>query len=137
MVLGDCIYSITELSRNGCILNSGSLFLKNCLSNDLIPKFLSFLLSENGVYDDKTVHNFRRKLLRSELSKAHEAKLHSTTKTDEIRRLFADACGVLFLHSVVFYTRQFMRDVTRKTKHTHEMKIQILSERQSKPLRTV
>ena len=77
-------------------------------------KFLSSRLPENGVFDDKTVHNFRRKLLRSELSKAHEAKLNSTTKTDEIRRLLADACGVLFLHSVVFYTRQFMRDVTRK-----------------------
>ena len=58
-------------------------------------------------------------------------------KTDEIRRLLADAYGVLFLHSVVFYTRQIMRDVTRKTKHTHEKKIQLLSERQSKPLRMV
>ena len=113
------------------------IFLKSCLSNDLIPKFLSFRLPENGVFDDKTVHNFRRKLLRSELSKAHEAKLNSTTKTDEIRRLLADACGVFFLHSVVFYTRQFMRDVTRKTKHTHEKKKQFLSERHSKPLRTV
>ena len=107
------------------------------MSNDLIPKFLSFPLPENGIFDDKTVHNFRRKLLRSELSKAHEAKPNSTKKTDEIRRLLADTCGVLFLHSVVFYTRQFMRDVTRKTKHTHEKKIQLLSERQSKPLRTV
>ena len=71
------------------------------------------------------------------VDESYKAKLNSTTKTDEIRRLLADACGVLFLHSVVFYTRQFMRDVTRKTKHTHEMKIQILSERQSKPLRTV
>ena len=40
-------------------------------------------------------------------------------------------------NTAAIYTRQFLRDVTRKTKHTHEKKIQLLSERQSKPLRTV
>ena len=76
-----------ELKRNGCwkeFLQYQSLlekyennylriiFLKNCKTSDIIPKFLNFRIPQNGCFDNSTVHTFQKSLLNKEIIKAKE-----------------------------------------------------------------
>ena len=47
-------------------------FLKNCKASDIIPKFLTFRIPNNGCFDNSIVHNFQKSLLNKEIVKANE-----------------------------------------------------------------
>ena len=51
-------------------------FLKQCLDNRLIPRFLRFKVPSNGVFNDEAVHSFQLRLLRNELTCARKSKTY-------------------------------------------------------------
>ena len=76
-----------ELSRNDCLntylqyqkapakLEKNTLrvkFLSSCFKADIIPRFLRFRIPNNGTFDQKSVFEFQKGLLRKELYRAKE-----------------------------------------------------------------
>ena len=65
-----CIHGFLQYKKALCKVESHSLrinFLENCLRSDIIPKFLRFRVPNNGCFDDKSVHDFQKRLLRKEI----------------------------------------------------------------------
>ena len=62
-----------------------NLFLESCLQADIIPKFLKFRIPNNGCFEPTVVHNFQRRLLKQELSKAKETILQHDASLDARR----------------------------------------------------
>ena len=111
-------------------------FLSQCLKNDLIPRFLSFRVPQNGCFAPTIVHNFQRRLLKSEVHRAREAVQHHANEAAEALlplKCVRDELAV----SICFYVRQWARSSATSGKQRHAKKVSNLSEQQGKPLRTV
>ena len=68
-----CYKSYLQYMRCICKVEACILrlkFLENCLKSDIIPKFLKFRVPNNGCFDDESVHDFQRRLLRKEIVSA-------------------------------------------------------------------
>ena len=61
-------------------------FLNNCLKTDIIPQFLRLRIPNNGRFDDKSVHEFQKKLLKKEIVKAREDERLAKIKLTNTRR---------------------------------------------------
>jgi len=71
-----------------CKVDAHSLridFLENCLKADIIPRFLTFRIPNNGCFNDKAVHEFQVRLLRKEITTARAEKRVSLEKLKENR----------------------------------------------------
>ena len=138
-----------ELKRSGCYkqflhyqsalikVERNSLrikFLENCKRADVIPKFLKFRVPNNGCFDERSIHDFQRKLLHKELQKAKNDLKMLNDKLDEKRHLLRTTAPGKCLPSVILHTRQ-MRILTRQEQlRTHNHKLTRLSEDQERPL---
>ena len=111
-------------------------FLKQCLDNRLIPKFLRFKVPNNGVFNDAAVDSFQLKLLRSELIKARKAKSQNELDLHNSRILLVDSFPDAMLVSLSVFTRKDGREHYQKLKRNHDKKLQELSQLQEKPLRS-
>ena len=56
-------------------------FLKKCVQNDIIPRFLKFRVPENGCFVDSIVHAFQKKLLKTEFNTTAEIRSDSSLST--------------------------------------------------------
>ena len=61
-------------------------FLLKCKNLDIIPKFLSFKVPTNGVFDIRQVHRFQIKLLRTEIHKTRILLNDQQNKLDLCRK---------------------------------------------------
>ena len=135
----DVIKSFRKYQRSYIKLMSGIAriqFLKQCLDNRLIPRFLRFKVPSNGVFNDKTVHAFQLKLLRTELNRAQKSKLQHETELDACRSLLVESFPDAMLWSLSVFTRKDGREHFRKLKQKHDKKLQELSKSQERPLRS-
>ena len=67
----DCYKSYLRYKK--AVVDTCSLrirFLEKCSKADIIPKFLKFRIPNNGCFDDKSVHDFQKRLLRKEIISA-------------------------------------------------------------------
>ena len=60
-------------------------FLEDCKRADIIPRFLKFRIPNNGCFDQKSVHDFQRNLLRKEIISAKENLKHLNEHLIECR----------------------------------------------------
>ena len=61
-------------------------FLLKCKNLDIVPKFLSFKVPTNGVFDLRHVHRFQMKLLRTEIHKTRMLLTDQQKKLDLCRK---------------------------------------------------
>ena len=66
-------------------------FLKNCKRADLTPRFLKFRIPSNGCFDENSVRNFQRQLLKKELTRAKENLKLALDRLNEKRFLLKNA----------------------------------------------
>ena len=109
-------------------------FLTDCLKNDLIPKFLSFRVPENGCFEPTAVHNFQKRLLRDSIRKATESLGNHLSNTETTRRALAAAMPHHLLLSLIWHSRRKIRELLATRSRKLENKVQLLSQRQDKPL---
>ena len=109
-------------------------FLVNCTKADLIPKFLKFRIPNNGCFDEQSVHDFQKKLLRKELFKAKDDLKTARGKVEKSRTMLRYSVPTKCLPSIVLYTRKKIKEFREIHKHKHEKKLTSLSLEQERPL---
>ena len=109
-------------------------FLENCKRSDLIPRFLKFRIPNNGCFDEKSVHDFQRKLLTKELLAAKENVKQSTARLNEQRNAIKSVAPVKCLPSIALYVRISRSEVRQSQCRTHNKKLLALSKEQGQPL---
>ena len=77
------------------------LFLEACLNNDVIPTFLRFRIPENGCFEPTIVHNFQRRLLKTELNKARQQLSCTIKRLDAARGTVREGFPSCLLPSVL------------------------------------
>ena len=112
-------------------------FLENCLKSDIIPKFLKFRVPNNGCFDDESVHDFQRRLLRKEIVSAKNDHGQNLMKLYEKRALMCDSVQDNLLPSLVLYTRYERISFCKKQASVHSNKLRNLSLEQDRPLLNV
>ena len=148
MILPYRLLSI-ELSRNDCLnaflqyekslvkieKNSQRVkFLTACFKADIIPRFLKFRIPNNGTFDQKSVFEFQKGLLRKELYRAKEDQKTRSTQVAEKRKEVQNKVPLKLLPSVALHTRQSARGTRKEVKNIHQKKLLALSEQQERPL---
>ena len=109
-------------------------FLSSCMKADIIPRFLKFRIPNNGVFDNNSVFEFQKGLLRKELYKAKQDIQTLNDKTSAKRLLVQTHVPEKLLPSVAVHTRLHCRDVRQIVKNGHDKKLLALSEEQERPL---
>ena len=112
-------------------------YIKNCMEADIIPRFLRFRIPNNGFFDNQSVHEFQKKLLKKELIQARADNQKVVSNLNEKRELLKHSISDQLLVSVAFYSRQQGRECRRQISATHHKKLMNLSEEQEKPLFSV
>ena len=109
-------------------------FLQNCKRADIIPKFLKFRIPTNGCFDDKTVHEFQRKLLHKEIIRAKvdldNLKEHLNSKRELVKQEIPYKC----LPSVILHSRITQNQHQEDGKKKHNKKLHTLSQEQGRLL---
>ena len=96
--------------------------------------FLKFRIPNNGCFDDKSVHDFQKRLLRKELESAKEEWRKSREKLTEARQDAKRKIPFKCLPSVVLYTKHDVRQVRITRKRKLDDKLFRLSREQDRPL---
>ena len=142
----------SELSQNDCLISylqyrkslekveknlQRAKFLSSCYNADIIPRFLRFRIPNNGTFDQKSVFEFQKSLLRKEIVRAKsDRKAINGTLCERRERIKNDVPEYL-LPSVAFHSRQSVRSVRSEVRNRHNKKLLELSEQQERPLFTV
>ena len=128
-------YTAALLKATNC--QQRILFLKKCLSNDLIPRFLKFRIPENGCFEATMVQKLQRRLLRRELSEAHRTMIMRSDQLRKARQLLKEKCTDTSFLSVAWHSRRDTR-AERLTNHDRDKKKLVgLAAEQERPLRSV
>ena len=109
-------------------------FIEKCIQADIIPRFLKFRIPENGCFEPTAVHNFQRNLLKVELGKAKKLKENHINVIETKRTLLKDKILPKLIASVVFHTRQTVKQTRQDVQNTHAKKLESLSKEQQRPL---
>ena len=138
-----------ELKRNGCWkdflqyqktllkCDKNSLrikFLDKCKRADIIPKFLKFRIPTNGCFDEKSVHEFQKRLLHRETIRAKESSQTLQHQLEVKRAALRDKAPEKCLPSIVLYIRIAVKTHHKQQAKTHDKKLFSLSEEQEPPL---
>ncbi len=109
-------------------------FLQQCCDADIIPRFLTFRIPENGCFEATVVHNFQVKLLKTELNKAKKT-IEKRAKTVEDRRIaLRPVVPDRLVPSVVLFCRIEVSNTKEELVKKHANKLQNLSREQERPL---
>ena len=107
-----------------------------CLNNDLIPKILKFRIPSNGCFEETTVHNFQRRLLRKEIRNAKQQTVPLEQRLDEVRSTLNTMSDHL-KRAVIHYSRLKRRFCTKQLTMRHQKKLENSASEQEKPLNKV
>ena len=127
-------------SEHTCRLEACTLrvkFLETCLKSDIIPKFLKFRIPNNGCFDDRSVTDFQRRLLRKEIVTAKTSYSSITNIVDEKRSALITSVRDELLPSVALYSRIERKAFRKDSEGTHAKKLENLSSEQDRPLLNV
>ncbi len=109
-------------------------FLEKCKRSDLIPRFLKFRVPNNGCFDEKSIHEFQRRLLQNELLKARENLKLLRERLKERRNAMKSTAPTKTMPSIAVHTRASIHEHRHKHLSTHNKKLMKLSEEQEHPL---
>ena len=112
-------------------------FLRACVENDIIPKFLKFRVPSNGCFDDTIVHNFQRRLLREQLSKACKDLEEKEKGLAVARNNLKAQVDVKFMPSIILFCRIDLTKEMKIVRERHQKKLQMLATEQERPLRNL
>ena len=110
-------------------------FLKQCLSNDIIPDFLRFGAPKNDFFSEQAVHSFQLKLLKQEINRAEKDRKVFKEKLETDRSNFRENVKPELMPSVVSCIKLEMRNHSAMVQSRLNGKLDNLSERQDRPLR--
>ena len=122
--------SIAKVENNNLRIK----FLENCLQSDLIPRFLKFRVPKNDCFDNKSVHDFQRKLLKKEWIKAKDNNKICVERLDKLRSELVMRVPEKCIPSVVLYSTYFRRQLRSKLSKRHADKLNTLAQEQQRPL---
>ena len=109
-------------------------FLEKCKRSDLIPRFLKFRVPNNGCFDEKSIHEFQRRLLQKELLRARENLKLLRERLKDRRNAIKSTAPAKTMPSIVVHTRASIHEHRHKQLSTHNKKLMKLSEEQEHPL---
>ena len=109
-------------------------FIDNCVRADLIPCFLKFWVPNNGCFDNKSVHDFQKGLLRKELVRARQDLKSANERLYANRQAIKNAVPEKLLPSIILHTRIARRTLRSAIQGSHSQKLLSLSEEQERPL---
>ena len=95
---------------------------------------MKFRIPNNGCFEPTVVHNFQRRLLKQELSKATETVLQHDTSLDAKRAALQQSIPETLIPSVVVYTRVVVHSRRKEVTTTQQKKLDNLSHEQERPL---
>ena len=80
-------------------------FINSCLKADVIPRFLKFRVPNNGAFDQNSVFEFQKSVLRKELYRAKKVFQTLTEKVTSKRQFLQLQVPQYLLASIAVYTR--------------------------------
>ena len=107
------------------------------MKSDIIPKFLKFRIPNNGCFDDRSVNDFQRRLLRKEIFEAKTSSSNSIANVEEKRSILRTSLKYELLPSVILHSRIERKDFRRDKERNHTKKLDNLSREQDRPLLNV
>ena len=81
-------------------------FLEKCSRNNIIPRFLSFRVPNNGCFHQATVENFQRRLLKNELRTAKKSLEEHEINVATKRQALQMNTPEVLLESIAFYCHE-------------------------------
>ena len=121
---------IGEIGKNTLRIH----FIESCVKADIIPRFLKFRVPNNGVFNDKAVFEFQKRLIRKELYRSKQDLKMTEDKLEKKRQLVKSYVPNKLLPSVAMHSRLFCRTIRKNVQSTHSKKLLVLSEEQERPL---
>ena len=109
-------------------------FLLKCKDLDIIPKFLSFKVPTNGVFDIRHVHRFQMKLLRTEIQKTRILLTDHQKKLDLCRKLVQANIPEILFPSIINSIHEEVNFESMCAKDKLKNKLIQLSQAQDKPI---
>ena len=122
--------SLCKLEINQCRIK----FLENCKKSELIPRFLRFRIPNKECFNEKSVHEFQRKLLSQELIRARENQKLVQDRVNKKRDSLKAAVPEKLLPSIAVFVRVTKKECGREQRNKHNKKLFTLSEEQERPL---
>ena len=107
------------------------------MKSNIIPKFLKFRIPNNGCFDDRSVNDFQRRLLRKEIFEAKTSSSNSIANVEEKRSILRTSLKDELLPSVILHSRIERIDFRRDKERNHTKKLDNLSREQDRPLLNV
>ena len=80
-------------------------FLEECCKAEIIPRFLKFRIPNNGCFDDKSVHDFQKRLLKKELANGRMDLKQSEEKVIQQLQILKEHIPYKLVPSVILYIR--------------------------------
>ena len=112
-------------------------FLKKCIQTDIILAFHKFRVPNNDCFKPTVVHNFQRRLLKGELSKANVTLYEHEQKVNDTREKLRQILCHTLIASVVLYSGLTLQNIHLEGTSTHQKKLDNLSKQQEQPLFSV
>ena len=104
---------------------------EECCKAEIIPRFLKFRIPNNGCFDDKSVHDFQKRLLKKELANGR-MDLKQSRKSYNNDKFLKNTYPTNCYH-LSYYTYEFIENLLRKVKKING-KLNRLSKEQKRPL---
>ena len=93
-------------------------------------------MPDNGVFSDQVVHSFQLRLLRSEISQANADRVKASGNLAKAREVVRGGIDEKWWPSVIFYLNLQARCSVINLTSRHKKKLEKLSERQDRPLKS-
>ena len=132
-----CYAHYREYKKTRFKLSNSTLrvdFLERSIRSDLIPKFLSFRIPNNGAFEPIAVHNFQRRLLRYEMTNATKLVTQHTANLKEKRELLKTSVPHIMIESIASYCHEEVSLKRLVIKERHQNKLIQMAETQGRPL---
>ena len=109
-------------------------FLESCWNAEIIPRFLAFRIPNNGFFDNKSVHDFQKNLLKKELAKVCCDINTSQIKVDGICTRLRGMAPSKCLPSIIVYIRLYLKSLCEKKNENSMVNYSVYQKNNSAPL---
>ena len=102
--------------------------MENCNKSEIIPRFLIFIVPNNGCFDDQTVREFQLKLLKKEIVSVKRTIKDNVEKVSTDRHILQTHIPDKYLPSIILHTRFYLRQLRKEKTQKLDGKFQRLSQ---------
>ena len=115
--------NVENLMKSNIKISADINYLKFCVNNQLLPKFLNFKLYDVSLHHDNNTVNFKKRLLQNELKKQEEKLQTGTISLARELIQFRLCCRGLYYYAAMSFLRRLSRQHEKTIYDKHNRKL--------------